>query len=310
MDPIAPRLELSAPPLLRLGLLLLVAAAGCAADTADPTSVGPDDNRRRIGALKEAVEGGQDIAGADDLSGIVRMWSYNSKFDELRQFCTGVMLRSNIVLTAAHCLRAKQESLDYGWPNYEADMSNVLVSTNLANFVAVGTGTPAFAPDGRDVAAFALQNNIPVRAGGQVIESGFNRLLGDTPQPGRTLGVFGYGPTSSDGLTSSICTYVSRNTDQRIKGCVDDPLRLNWGAGDALFNGSELLSVRATSTNGDSGGPTVILYLIGIDSLADLPLVGINSFAYRCLNNPDGSSTCGAVSARIDDIRWWIDNLH
>jgi hypothetical protein len=262
-----------------------------------------------VAAVKAAVQDGIDIAGSDDLNGIVRMWTVNKDFPELRQFCTGVLLHNNVVLTAAHCVRSTDEELAYGWPNVREDMSNVVVTTNLANFFVVAIGTPVFAPDGRDVAAFALQGNLPVRAGGQVIESGFNRALGATPEPGRTLGVFGYGPP--DDATSTICTYVSQRTGEIIKGCFDDPLLLNWGAGDARLNGVELLSMRLTSTNGDSGGPTVLLSLFGVDSLADLPLVGINSFAFRCPEpNPDDPSDCGAVSARLDDIRGWIDTLH
>lgn len=274
-------------------LLPLLWAASCA-----------DQGDQEVGVVEEAVEGGLDLSGTDDFSGMVRLWTTNTQFNEFRQFCSGVMLRNNIILTAAHCLQMSDEAQNHGWPDFRNDVSGILVTTNRSNYAAWGTGFPVWSPDGRDVAAFRLTYGLPVRAGGQVRNSGFNREIASAPEPGTRLALIGYGPPGDP--ASTICNYTSLESGQRIRGCYADPLSLNWNVGGSALSFEDVIVTDVAATGGDSGGATAILNLFA-NSLADMPLLGINSIAWRCI---DPSMSCGAISARLDDIRDWVDSLH
>jgi hypothetical protein len=281
-------------------LLLMSSCMGLAACSADVGEPGSEVGDEQIRQMKAAVSNGEAISG-DDYSGVVRLWTNNTKFNEVRQFCGGVLLRNNVVLTARHCLVFPAEALAWGWPDISSNVSKVAVSTDRIGFVTLGVGAPAYAPDGRDLVAFKLRANLPVRVGGQVKTSDYFTKLSGTPANGWALAVIGYGPPSDP--TSPICKYVSQQTGQRLKGCVADMFQPNWRLGTAFNNGAEILTIGVTATPGDSGGATKLFSFTG-DSLADLPLAGINSIARRCV--PATSSNCGAVSVRLDDLGTWL----
>jgi hypothetical protein len=256
-----------------------------------------------VSATKAPIVNG--FTGIDgDYSGIVRIWATNAQFNEFRQFCSGVLLTNDVVLTAAHCVRLPQQALDYGWPDTRDNTDQLTVSTDQDGFNAQGVGAPVYAPDGRDLALFRISTKLPVASGDQILSDGYFHKLGGTPMPDATLAVIGYGPTTY-GVTSTICNYVSEKSGERIPGCNDDQFVLSWGTGTYNSNGSEIVADGLTAMGGDSGGPMVILAEGG--NIADLGLVGITSLASRCA--PAGSGNCGTAAARLDDLGTWLRAL-
>ena len=286
-----------------VGASVASAACGSADFGDDAAGETATSNEGEVGVAEAAVLNGAALPG-DDFSGLVRLWLFNTKFNELRQFCTGVLLRNSVVLTAKHCLEFTPAALAHGWPDIRANVSGVIATTDLIGFGAFATGAPAYAPDGRDLAAIKLTDNLPVRVNGQVVTTNFFQPLSGTPPSGAPLIVVGYGPPGD--ATSTICSYTSLTTGQRLKGCVADKLQPNWWIGTAFNNAHEILTIGVTSTSGDSGGSTRLLQG-GATGLADLPLAGINSLARKCV--PLNSSNCGAVSVRLDDIGTWLTLL-
>jgi hypothetical protein len=280
-----------------LAALTLATAVGCAPDADDAASDGDDG----ISQAQSAVLNGTDLSWVDDFSGVVRLWAYAR--GEFRQFCGGVLLRNNRVLTAKHCIQQDAADLAGGWPNFEADLSQVFVSTNHNGYFAAGDGLVSHAPDDRDISSFRISGNLPVRVNGTVMWNNYFRKLAPSLANGNWTAVLGYGPTSQAGYATNVCTYFSSSMNQRIKGCWSDQFQLNHGIGTALIDGVNFASIGVEGLQGDSGGPTV-LYGLGGDSLADLELVGINSARYLCING-----SCGAKAARTDDIRWWLEGL-
>ncbi len=286
--------RLIAPRALRA---LSIAASLTSSSCAAPTDSGD------VGAVSTAVQDGTILTGdsAGHTSGVVRLWATNTQFNELRQFCGGVLITNTLVATAAHCLN-NQEAVDYGWPDLSGDTSELIVSTNLPEINAQGVGAPFYAPDGRDLALVRLDRSLPVQSRGEYMTSGFSHTLGGTPNSDAWVATVGYGELRR-GVTSDKCQYISKETGLKIRGCVDDPVELNVGLGTPLVSGVEILNLGVSGTPGDSGGPTILVD--GSADFADNPVIGINSLASRCVETSEGT-VCGAVSARIDDLHSWF----
>jgi hypothetical protein len=182
------------------------------------------------------------------------------------------------------------------------------VSTNVIDINSQGVGAPIYAPDGRDLAVFKIDRPLPVRSRGEYTTSGFFHNLGGTPESDAWVATVGYGELERD-VRSDKCKYVSKTKgpngeDRRLRGCIEDPFELNLGLGTPLPWGQEILNVGVNSTPGDSGGPTLLVD--GSADFADYPILGINSLANRCVDTPEGEYVCGAVSARVDDLKTWF----
>jgi hypothetical protein len=287
-------------PQISLGYLVGACAllTGCAADAGDLAASGGTNGAVEVGVAKSAVIDGV-IANDSDDTGIVRLWAQNTKFNEFRQFCTGVLLRNNVVLTARHCVDQDQAARDNGWPDMRASLSSVVVSTGLFGAAALGVDAPpSFAPDGRDLAAFRLQVNLPIATGGRVVTTGFQHPLAH-PFAGDPLLIAGYGSTTGSNATD-ICNYISLTTNERTKGCIDDPFQLSAAIGGTAIDGVRVLVTGVKASPGDSGGP--VFAVTNASNVADLPLIGVNVFAEACLED----HTCGAVSMRVADIESWV----
>jgi hypothetical protein len=293
-----PRLTTARARWAAASIAIATSWVGCT-DSAEPGA----EPTSELGAKRASLVNG--FTGIDsDYSGVVRIWATNAQFGEFRQYCTGVLLTNDVVVTAAHCVRLTQEAIDYGWPDVHDNTDQLTVSTDQDGFSAVGVGAPAYAPDGRDLALFRISTKLPVISGDDVVSDGFFHKLGGTPSPDAIVASIGYGPTTY-GVTSTICNYVSERSGQRIPGCNDDQFVLNWGTGAYISNGNEIVANGLTGMGGDSGGPMLILADGG--NIADLGLVGVNSLASRCV--PLSSGNCGIAAARLDDLSTWLSAL-
>jgi hypothetical protein len=258
-----------------------------------------------LGASASAVLNGA-LANNDDFNAIVRLWAYNWRFDEVRQFCTGMLLRNNVILTARHCVENDQADQDYGWPDLSNSVSDVFVSTGLMGYWAGGVNLPpSFAPDGRDLAAFRIIGGLPVATGGRVVTEGFQHPLSH-PFAGQWQLIAGYGSITGDNPTN-VCKYVSRSTGTPIKGCFDDPFQLSVGIGGTDFLNERVIVTGVTAQGGDSGGP--VFAFANVQNVADLPLVAINVFESGC-TVPDNcgapGTNPGAVAMRLMDLQEWV----
>ena len=97
----------------RWTVMAFLCLAGCAAEI-EPPALKQGSEEPEVGVTQEAVVNGWIANGVNDFSGIVRLWATNTKFNEVRQFCSGVLLRNDVVLTARHCLINSQAALDWG----------------------------------------------------------------------------------------------------------------------------------------------------------------------------------------------------
>jgi len=283
-----------------LSSVALLCAAGCASEDRELADEGAG-NDSEVGVLPAAVLNGTLLTDSD-FNAIVRIWATNTQFDEFRQFCTGVLLTNNLVMTAKHCLDFDDEARDYGWPDLRSGLGALTVSTGNLGFSGTGVGTPAFAPDGRDLAVFRISSNLPVYSHGAVVDSGYFHPPAGTPAENESLVVLGYG-TPQHNPTSTVCSYVPLSGGSPIPGCIWDAAELNYGVGTYLSNPSdgEVVANGVTSTSGDSGGPTL---LASDGDLADWDVLGINSLASRCV--PLDSDNCGTTAARLDDLGSWL----
>ena len=127
--------------LTALPVAALLSSLGCSAET------GQSSAPENVGILRAAVKDGFALYGhdADDWNGMVRIWAKNTQFDEVHQFCGGVLITNKLVATAAHCLKLKPEDIAYGWPDVSSDTSALTISSSALNIIADGVGAPYWA---------------------------------------------------------------------------------------------------------------------------------------------------------------------
>lgn len=285
---------------IHLSWLTCLQLVACAADASTNDAASASSAHvADLGVLREAVKNGVEVS-ADDYSSAVRLWQYNSQFDELRQICSGVLYRNDVVLTAKHCVIRTEEQINYGWPDTHADTSQIIVTSAGVQFVASGQGAPMLAPNGADIAAFYLSQSLPVRSNGEIRQDGYTHPLGSVSSQ-TAVGVYGFSFATPD-QTSSVCKYVSQDSGERLPGCVGDPLRLTMYWDYPRVSDGNLELDNLIVLPGDSGGMTTTLNLYEPD-LADLQLVGINSYLLGCADE-----ACGHTSfiARVDYLGEWF----
>jgi hypothetical protein len=279
-------------------------ACGSATDDAGDIGGGASNSAERppdpdIGSMKQSLSG---FPFSDaEYSGLVRIWTYNFTAQEWRHWCSGVLWRNDVVVTAKHCLLTPADAIAAGWPDHTSNTGLLLVTTSSVASYAWGTG-PARVLDERDLGAFRVNASLPVRSGGQVRWSGYRRPSGAPNGNTDFAFVYGYGLTSAD-QSSTICNYKSPNGTPR-PGCFNDPLWPHFYFGTPLTTSVGTGIVQdVQSFGGDSGG--LVALVRDVADPADEPMLGVNTISRECIN----LNRCGSAFARADTIAGWLDSI-
>jgi hypothetical protein len=286
--------------------LCLAGATACGSATDGPGDTGgeapnvaerpPDPD---IASMRQSISGFP-FSDAEH-SGLVRIWTYNFTAQEWRHWCSGVLWRNDVVVTAKHCLLISAEAAAAGWPDHTSNVGLLLVTTGSVASYAWGTG-PARVLDERDLGAFRVNGSLPVRSRGQVRWSGYRRPSGAPNGNTDIAFVYGYGLTSAD-QSSTICNYRSANGIRR-PGCFNDPTWPNFYFGTPLASSVGTGIVQDLEAfPGDSGG--LVALVRDVADPADYPMLGVNSIGRQCIN----LNRCGSGFARADTIAGWLDTI-
>jgi hypothetical protein len=237
-----------------------------------------------VGQTSQAIING-DVTpevNVDDV-GVVSIWVFNPQFSEWRQWCTGTLIRNDIVLTASHCFE-------------QAPSGSFAVIFGPFNSTAQSAvPIAAFAdPSGFDVAVILLDH--PLTIAGSTTT--WNRALSDG-RAGRTAVAIGYGlPIAGEnGPPSTICK-------TKTQGCLDDPRpqrtsvhQTQWqqnAVGRELFVGPNALG--QLPTHGDSGHGLIDVFA------PQAPVIGVGSAIFNA--QPPTYPTAHADYVPLQDVGW------
>ncbi len=272
--------SMSRPPCLQLFLVALAALAAAAL-------LGPGA-AAAISAKASVVAGDQAVRGSFPYLAFVYF-----REDGEAEACSGTVVSSNVVLTAAHCLLdgagAPRPAAAFRVVTGEVDWE---AGDRVLSKVAALAVHPEYSPSGEranwpDVAVLQLSRPIsapPVR------------LASDPPAPGTAALIAGWGKLASDQPGPAATLHYGTTTVQPADFC--------GGQADHFDPSGQLCVIDAgdqthSACSGDSGGPLLVV----APGSADEPLeIGIASFS--------ASDSCAPSSpqyyTRADLVAPWV----
>lgn len=204
-----------------------------------------------LGADTSSIIGGTPVEAEDSISkSTVAIVAYvTDKEGKEKQFiCTGSLLTSNVVLTAAHCVPQvgpQEEVVDAAlYVVFNKDLRSVLdTDFRLVTDAVVHEGYGKFGPQGEDSHDIALLKFAGKKAEGYEVA----KILTDETllKPGTKVTLAGYGLTETDGVTTSSDDRL-RKTEVEVAG--------HFGRFEVVVDQSQ----GKGACHGDSGGPAFI----------------------------------------------------
>ncbi|MBK04396.1 MAG: hypothetical protein CL920_35860 [Deltaproteobacteria bacterium] len=198
-------------------------------------------------------------------------------------FCTGTLIRRQLVVTAAHCVDAInrygiqniQFRVDFTDPNqtFRSEYHSLQQTVNHPQYKA-GSGA------NYDIAVLILRNKVT-----NVTPIIPNTTAMDTKWIGTTVRVVGYG---------LIQTRPKQRADQKYAANI--PLFQINPRSFIHYDEKTAVAQRKSACHGDSGGPA--LYTVN----GRIAVMGVTSIAYKATATGQGDTYCdgGAVSTRLD----------
>jgi hypothetical protein len=259
-----------------------------------------DEAEGPISSLTQAVQNGELGFAENESTGAVRFWTFNTKYYEWRNTCSGTLIANNRVVTAKHCLQPTAEHMAEGYPMllpWSAATSGLAFVTHATAGSTIGS--VSLEPGGLDGAILRLNSNVPVVVGTTRKTSGWKRTL--APIYGNALYfVAAFGLTGASAEPSTVCF-------QGTKGCWNDRRPMS-----AMFNyvvphssSSHIIIPYQPETgrmiaSGDSGSG--LLFAGGPGSsfatLSQMPFAGIIGSAGTTVVN--GQWVTGGIALRAE----------
>ncbi|MFI6476047.1 trypsin-like serine protease [Streptomyces sp. NPDC050516] len=216
------------------------------------------------------------LSGADVTNGT---YAFTAKINVTdKQACSGALVDPQWVLTAASCFTTDGQPAKAGKPAVKTTVTVGRMDLTQSTG-SVQEAVELVPRTDRDVVMVKLAQPVP-----GVTPA---RIASAAPAPGEQLTSTGFGRTRTEWVPNKAHSGVF------TVGAVD--------GGAVSLNGSD----KAVICQGDAGGPVVR----GSGDQAELVAVNSRSWQGGCLGTDASETRTGAVSARVDDLNPWIQQV-